>query len=110
MLECTQTVTLMHHVKGDDGDTYVCTTHSGASWFSHRAITSSGDGAKPSHSYEVRLMTTADITVDEGDFVILGAHTGLTTPATLKGLQHFRINRIGDNRRGMLAHWRLSGA
>ena len=109
MLMCDQTVTLVHHVKGDDGDTYRCTTHERASWFKRNTITTSGDGAKPVNSYEVRIMGTEDISPSLGDYVALGTVSNVSTPSDLSGVDHFRVTAIGDNRRGTLAHWRLSG-
>ena len=109
MLMCDQTVTLVHHVKGDDGDTYTCTTHEKASWFKRNTITTSGDGAKPVNSYEVRIMGTEDISPSLGDYVALGTVQNVSRPSDLSGVDHFRVTAIGDNRRGTLAHWRLSG-
>lgn len=132
---CDQTVTLVHHVKGKDGDTYTCTTYSNASWFARQTISTSGDGAKPVNSYEVRIMTRDDISLDMGDYVVLGAFDNFEAPSDLDigkvytsadgrvftaadgsllvldtaAHEHFRVTAIGDNRRGWLAHWRLSG-
>ena len=105
---CDQTVTLVHHIKGDDGDTYACTTYEKASWFKKQTITTSADGAKPVNTYEVRILGTQDISPALGDYVALGAVSGVSKPSDLKG-DHFRVTSIGDNRRGTLAHWRLSG-
>lgn len=109
MLMCDQTVTLVHHVKGEDGDTYTCTSYAGASWFARQTISTSGDGAKPVNSYEVRLMTREDISLSNGDYVVLGVVENVATPSDLAKHEYFRVTAIGDNRRGWLAHWRLSG-
>ena len=109
MLMCDQTVTLVHHVKGKDGDTYTCSTYDGASWFAKQTISTSADGAKPANSYEVRIMTREDISLDMGDYVALGAVENITAPSDLAKHEHFRVTAIGDNRRGWLSHWRLSG-
>lgn len=109
MLMCNQTVTLVHHVKGEDGDTYTCTTHENASWFKRNTITTSKDGAKPVNSFEVRIMGAEDISPALGDYVALGKVSNVSKPSDLAGLDHFRVTAIGDNRRGKLAHWRLSG-
>lgn len=106
---CDQTVTLVHHVKGNDGDTYTCTTYDNASWFTKQTISTSGDGAKPVNSYEVRIMTREDISPSMGDYVVLGAVANVTAPSDLAKHDYFRVTAIGDNRRGWLAHWRLSG-
>jgi hypothetical protein len=109
MLMCNQTVTLVHHVKGNDGDSYTCKTYSNASWFEKRGISTSKDGAAPSNTYEVRIMTREDISPSAGDFVVLGAVANVAAPSDLAKHDHFRVTAIGDNRRGKLAHWRLSG-
>lgn len=120
MLECDKTVTLIHHEKGVDGDTYLCIPVSSASWFQKTTISTSGDGAKPSNSYECRIMTNDEgIPIFEsvinefipslGDYVALGVVSGIMKPSDLKNIVCFRITSIGDNRRGFLPHWRLSG-
>ena len=108
MLECTNTVTVVHHIKGADGDTYTCAVYDNASWFSRRTISTSGDGTKPANVYEVRIMVVEEITVSVGDYVALGA-VNVVAPSALAGYDHFRLTAVGDNRRGKLAHWRLSG-
>lgn len=109
MLMCNQTVTLVHHVKGVDSDTYICTPYGNASWFKKRTISTDGDGAKPINTYETRIMGNVEIFVSLGDYVVLGIVSSVEKPSDLETLDHFRITAIGDNRRGGLAHWRLSG-
>lgn len=110
MLACTETITLVRHIADRDSDSYDCTVLGGASWFGKTIIVTSADGAAPASTYEARVMTDADIQAKTGDFVVRGEISGVTKPADLKGREHFRITSIGDNRRGRLAHWRLSGA
>ena len=109
MLACNQTITIIHHDKGIDEDTYICRSYERASWFKKNTITTSGDGAKPANSYEVRIMTEEDISIAPGDFVALGVVKGIEKPSDLVSIEHFRITAIGDNRRGKLGHWRVSG-
>lgn len=106
---CDQTVTLVHHVKGKDGDTYTCSTYDKASWFEKQTISTSGDGEKSVNSYEVRIMTRDDISPSTGDYVVKGAVASVAAPSDLAQRDYFRVTAIGDNRRGKLAHWRLSG-
>lgn len=109
MLGCTETVTLIHHVKGDD-DSYTCKTVYNASWFQKTTISTSGDGAKPSNTFEVRLRNVPEGSEPSlGDYVVKGIINSIETPSDLKGEVYFRITAIGDNRRGGLSHWRLSG-
>ncbi len=109
MLGCTETVTLVHHIKNDD-DTYICHTVKNASWFSKTTISTSADGAKPVNTFEVRLF--GDLTGVQpalGDYVVKGTIRNVEKPADLKNSEYFRITAIGDNRRGGLPHWRVSG-
>ena len=109
MLMCDNIATLIHHEKGIDGDTYICSTFDRVSWHKRNTITTSGDGAKPANTYEARIMTADDINVSLGDYLARGKVEGIEKPSDLAGLDKFRITAIGDNRRGGLAHWRLSG-
>ena len=109
MLECNNTVTIIHHNKEADEDLYTCTFFEGASWYKRNTIATSADGAKPVNTYEVRIMGTDAIKVSVGDYVALGKIISVEKPYDLKAVDHFRITAIGDNRRGHLAHWRLSG-
>lgn len=113
MLACDQVVTLIKHTAGNDGDTYACYTVPDASWFSSVSISTSGDGAKPGNSYTVRLLTDnmpTGISPSVGDYVAHGVITSVGRPADLAGREHFRITAVGDNRRGGLSHWKVSGS
>lgn len=109
MIGCTETVTLIHHIK-DDEDTYICQTVNKASWFSKVTISTSSEGAKPVNTFEARLF--GDLTGVEpslGDYVVKGIIKHFEKLADLKNTDYFRITAIGDNRRGGLPHWRVSG-
>lgn len=109
MLGCTETITLVHHVKDDD-DTYTCHTVENASWFSKTTISTSADGAKPANTFEVRVFDEITGAVPSlGDYVAKGVVDNIEKPSDLKNKVYFRITAISDNRRGGLAHWRLSG-
>lgn len=110
MIACDQTITLVQHTAEDNGDFYSCTVLNSASWFSKTVITTSGDGAKPANTYEVRVFGNEDISPAPGDYVVRGVVKSVTKPADLKSVEHFRITSVGDNRRGSLPHWRLSGS
>ncbi len=110
MLACTETITLVRHIAENAGDSYESSVIPRASWFAKTIITTSADGATPSSSFEVRIPTTDDINVNTGDYVVKGELSGVTSPKDLKGTEHFRVTTIGDNRRGRLPHWRLSGS
>lgn len=109
MLGCTETITLVHHVKNDD-DSYTCHIANNASWFSKTTISTSADGAKPVNTFEVRVFDEfSSVTPSLGDYVVKGVVDNIETPSDLKNKVYFRITAIGDNRRGGLAHWRFSG-
>lgn len=108
MLECTNTVTLIHHDKLSDDDDYICTVYENASWHKRTTITTSGDGVKPANSYECRIMTEAEINAELGDWLALGRVESVELPRDVEA-DKFRITAIGDNRRGSLKHWRFSG-
>lgn len=109
MLGCTETITLVHHVKDDD-DTYICHTVKKASWFQKTTITTSADGAKPVNTFEVRIFSDINtLSPALGDYIVKGIVENIEKPSDLKNEVYFRITSIGDNRRGGLAHWRVSG-
>lgn len=108
MLACDKTITLVHHVK-DDEDTYICTVITDASFFKKTTIATSKDGATPSNTYECRVINNRSIEPALGDYVVLGEVKEVKSPSDLKEYDKFRITAIGDNRRGYLPHWRLSG-
>lgn len=110
VIACDQTITLVQHTTENDGDTYTCTPLEGASWFSKTVITTSGDGAAPANTYEVRIFSGSNIAPKPGDYVARGIVKDVTKPADLKSVEHFRIKSVGDNRRGGLPHWRVSGS
>lgn len=109
MLGCTETITLVHHIKDND-DTYTCYTANKASWFSKITISTSADGAKPVNTFDVRVIDDFSGVVPAlGDYVVKGIVEDIESPADLKNKVYFRITAISDNRRGGLAHWRFSG-
>lgn len=44
-----------------------------------------------------------------GDYVVKGALATMSKPGDLKDREHFRITGVGDNRRGILSHWKVMG-
>lgn len=109
MLACDNTVTIIHHNKNTDSDTYTCKVLYNASWFKKTTISTSAEGAKPTNTFECRIMTADDLPAALGDYIALGEVESINKPSELKDLEHFRITAIGDNRRGKLSHWRYSG-
>ena len=113
MLACDQVVTLVKHTAKDDTDVYTCYAIPNASWFAAVSISTSGDGAKPGNSYTVRLLAEnvpTGVAPSVGDYVVHGVITAVNRPADLAGYEHFRVTAVGDNRRGGLSHWKVSGS
>lgn len=109
LVGCTETITLIHHIEGDD-DIYQCYTAVRASWHQKTTIATSADGAKPVNTYDVRIFGDFfGVIPSLGDYVVKGIVLGIETPRDLKNEVYFRITSIGDNRRGGLPHWRVSG-
>lgn len=109
MLGCDKTVTLVHHEGLENEDVYVCTLLEGASLYKKNTIITSGEGARPYNTTEVRIMGTMDLPVALGDYIVIGAAENVKTPSDLAGRDKLRITSITDNRRGGLPHWRLGG-
>jgi hypothetical protein len=109
MLGCTETITLVHHIKDDD-DTYTCHTVNNASWFQKTTITTSADGAKPVNTFDVRVFgEILGVEPSLGDYVVKGIVDNIETPHDLKNEVYFRVTAISDNKRAPLPHLRLSG-
>lgn len=108
-----QVITLVKHIKTDTADKYACYSLNNASWHSAVSIVTSADGAKPTNTYTVRI-PEEDIPTgkfpDLGDYVVRGVIASVTRPADLVGREHFRITAVGNNLRGGLPHWRVSGS
>lgn len=109
MLGCTETITLVHHIKDDD-DTYTCHTVNNASWYQKTTIATSADGAKPVNTFDVRIFDPIlGAEPSLGDYCVKGIVKNIEKPSDLKNAVYFRITAISDNRRGGLPHWRVSG-
>lgn len=109
VIGCTETITLVHHVKDDD-DTLTCHTVNNASWFEKTTISTSADGAKPVNTFDVRVFDDfLGVTPALGDYVVKGIVEGIETPRDLKNEVYFRITAISNNKRAPLPHLRLSG-
>lgn len=114
MLGCTGILTLVRHIREDDGDRYICVPVAGASWFRKTAVAVSESGAKPVSTCVCRIPEGALPRGAEpavGDFLVRGAVAAvLWAPGDFRGLDYMQITSVGDNRRGRLRHWRADGA
>ena len=112
-LTCNRKVTLVHHVRGEDTDTYECHIIDGVSWYEKMQVSTSGDGAKPSSTVISRIpedklpMFLPEIS----DYLVLGAVEAISRPSDLRGMKYFRITSVSDNRHDrLLPHVRVSGS
>lgn len=114
MLACTETVTLVHPIREDDGDTYVCIVIRGASWYRKSVIALDGDGAKPVPVCKVRIPAEnmpEGVIPEEGDYLVRGVLESVQrAPADFAEREYLLATVVGDNRRGRLQHWFLSGS
>lgn len=112
-LACTETVTLVHPLRGDDGDAYHCTVIHGASWYRKAVVAVDGDGARPVPVCKVRVPAEhmpEGAVPEEGDYLVRGVLEEVhRAPADLAGREYVLLTAVGDNRRGRLPHWALSG-
>lgn len=113
MLACTEMVTLIHPIRGDDSDTYRCTVIRGASWYRKAVIATDGDGAKPVPVCKVRVPAgnmPEGVIPSEGDYLVRGVLESVQrAPADFAEMEYMLATVVGDNRRGRNQHWFLSG-
>lgn len=113
VLACTETVTLIHPVREDDGDRYTCTAIHGASWRRKGVVALDGDGARPVPICKVRIPAEnmpQGVSPGEGDYLVRGLLEAVRrAPADLAGREYVLLSTVGDNRRGRFPHWFLSG-
>lgn len=113
MLACTETVTLVHPVREDDGDAYTCIAIHGASWHRKAVVALDGDGAKPVPVCKVRIPAEnmpEGAVPEEGDYLVRGVLEAVErAPADFAGREYVLLTTVGDNRRRRFPHWFLSG-
>lgn len=113
-LACNEKATLIHHVRTQNADTYVCHILNAISWYEKEAVDVSRDGAKPVNVCKVRIPAAL---IDENpaampqklDFMVHGECGGIEKASDLQGLPYFQITAVSDNRRGHLPHVAVSG-
>lgn len=112
-LTCNRKVTLVHHVRGDDADTYDCHVIDGVSWYEKVQVSTSGDGAKPSSVVISRIPESKlpEAMPEISDYLVLGVVEAISRPSDLRGMKYFRITSVSDNRYDrLLPHVRVSGS
>ena len=116
MLVCNERLTLVRHIREDDGDRYECIPINGGSWYRKISIAVSAEGAKPVNTCICRIplaVIPEGITPKSGDFMVRGAINAVTrAPVDFGDFDYMQITSVGDNRRGAkwMWHWAVSGA
>lgn len=113
MLACSEVLTLVRHIREDDGDRYECAAIHGGSWYRKTSIALSGDGAKPVGTCSVRFPPEAldGAGPKVGDYLVRGRLSAVQrAPKDFGGLDYIQVTTVSDNRRGRLPHWGVSGA
>lgn len=112
-LTCNKTVTLVHHIKGKDADTYECHIIDGASWYEKVQVSISSDGARPKNAIIARIpeKNLPKQLPETSDFLVFGTVEAVSRPSDLKGIKHFQITSVSDNRlKCLFPHVRVSGS
>lgn len=113
MLACDETATLVRHTEEGDEDVYICVPLRGVSWFAKVGVAVTADGVKPVNTLRVRIpdgVLPEDVTPRAGDLMVRGVLEKLERPSELEGRSYFVVTAVGDDRRGNLPHWSVSGA
>ncbi len=109
MLMCNEIMTLVHHIKGNDTDTYTCTGIPNCSWYAKTKAVYTDQGMKYARIVKARFQSLpAGAVMARGDFIVRGTVTSVTKPSDLEGTEYAKIVEIGDNRRGTNPHWTVT--
>lgn len=113
MLACNKTITLVHRIKGTDGDTYRCYQIGSASWYNKLQTAVLDRGAREQRYTRVRFPSLPDgAQIAQGDFMVNGIVTHVSRESDMEGLDYFTILDISNNTRGggvLLPHWSVIG-
>lgn len=113
MLLCNETVTLIQHDKQPCGDVFSCTKIAGASWFAKTAVALEDGGVKAANVVKVRIPEKnlpEGAKLQSGCYLVRGEVKQISGISDLKGREYIKIMTVGDNRRGRLRHWSVTGA
>lgn len=114
MLECTETITIVHW--NADAQIYDCTVITGCSWYSQESRTLYDRDASRCTKTTVRIPATAipqeGLTAAKGDIVCRGEVNDIDRRQDLEQYERFEITEIRRNLRGYapLQHIALIGA
>lgn len=89
------------------------TQYVGVNWYGRQQVTVGDSGLNTADSYIVRIPTSADVQVSNGDVVVKGLVSDKITGSSALTSKYmcFTVTSVGDNRRGSpaLRHWRIEG-
>ena len=102
----SETVTLVHHIRGTDSDTYKCTLLKDVSWYETVQVSVSSDGGRTQSAVVCRILekNLPPNLPELFDVIVRGPVESVTRPSDLEGLDAFTIKSITDNRRGNIPH------
>lgn len=112
MLLCNETVTLIRCKPDLDDEEYACTVIEGASWFGKAQITQQQGGFAGGLVVKVRIpegRMPEGVIPQPDDYMARGRIERVKRIKDLDGTEHFKVMVVGDNRRGRLRHWAVSG-
>lgn len=114
MLGCTETITIVQYGYDPktDMEAYSCTVIEGVSWFGKLVAAVEDKGLTGATKVTVRIPESVmpDITIKNGDYIVRGVVESVEKQADLSDREYFMVLSVGDNRRGRLRHWAVSGA
>ena len=111
MLSGNEDVRRIRRSSTADGDSYEPITITGASWFGKFKLTPGDVSANAATEITVRVPAENmpdGIVPRTGDYMARGA-VSVYSLEELGAVESFEILSVGDNRRGRLKHWRISG-
>ena len=107
-LACTELVTLVHHVKTADSDSYVCYPIQGVSWYAKTETAVTADGAKVVNVYKVRIPEAVlpSCLPEKLDYLVKGEISGYSSRQTSKARLISKSPRSPTTGAGLFRMWR----
>lgn len=113
MFQCNVSVTLVRHLREDDGDRYLRVPVHGASWYAKTAVVKTEKGLTTGNVLKCRIPAQAlggAVVPAKGDYLVRGIAAEIGKVADLNQYEYFAVTGVGDNRRGRFPHWLLTGS
>jgi len=114
LLACIETITVLQldYDATLDKDVYKSWIVRDVSWFSKLIVGLDGKGLTGKSEFRVRIPSSIALptTIQPGDIIVRGNAGIVQKAADFKDREHFTVLSVGDNRRGSIPHWAVSGA